>query len=228
MTRKQNMQKLRKKLLLLSLYGSVTLAGLTGCNKTVKCDVKEDHIHSYENSEGLKKYISGEKEKNGNFNRTNEYTTDSNIINNVSSKNLCGVSDNINYINKVISNHQNKREAYVYDYIYGPVYTYGYGCNPATGEFEYYYGMFNDYHFEYVWEEVSPYEYTSDKVRDYTYEFKFYKIDENGNLVSKNFETLEDVEDDYKYFDDNDLVQEYISAPYFLNREDFKTMKLEK
>ena len=35
----------------------------------------------------LKKYISGEKEKNGNFNRTNEYTTDSNIINNVSSKN---------------------------------------------------------------------------------------------------------------------------------------------
>ena len=88
--------------------------------------------------------------------------------------------------------------------------------------------MFNDYHFEYVWEEVSPYEYTSDKVRDYTYEFKFYKIDENGNLVSKNFETLEDVEDDYKYFDDNDLVQEYISAPYFLNREDFKTMKLEK
>ena len=26
----------------------------------------------------------------------------------------------------------------------------------------------------------------------------------------------------------NDLVQEYISAPYFLNREDFKTMKLEK
>ena len=228
MTRKQNMQKLRKKLLLLSLYGSVTLAGLTGCNKTVKCDVKEDHIHSYENSEGLKKYISGEKEKNGNFNRTNEYTTDSNIINNVSSKNLCVVSDNINYINKVISNHQNKREAYVYDYIYGLVYTYGYGCNPATGEFEYYYGMFNEYHFEYVWEEVSPYEYTSDKVRDYTYEFKFYKIDENGNLVSKNFETLEDVEDDYKYFDDNDLVQEYISAPYFLNREDFKTMKLEK
>lgn len=228
MTKKQNLQKLRKRLLLLSLYGSVTLAGLTGCNKNVKCDVKEDHIHKYENNEGLKKYIPGEKEKNGYFNRTNEYTTDPNILNNVSSKNLCVVSDNINYINRVISNNQNKREAYVYDYIYGPHYTYGYGYNPVTGEYENYYGMFYDYHFEYVWEEVSPYEYTRDKVRDYTYEFKFYKIDGNGNLVSKNFETLEDVEKDYKYFDENDFVQEYISASYFLNREDFKTMKYER
>lgn len=228
MTKKQNMQKLKKQLLLLSLYGNVALVGLTGCSKTAECDIEKNHIHQYQNNKGLKKYIYGEKETKGDFNRTNDYTTDPNIINNISNKNLCVVTDNINYINQVISNNQAKREAYILDYVYGPYYTYDYGFNPATSEYEYYYGIFYGYHLENVWEEVSLDEYISDKVRDYSYEFKFYKIDENGNLISKNFETLEDVKDGYEYFDDNDFVQEFVSDPYFLNKEDFKTKKLKK
>lgn len=228
MKTKQNILELKKKLLVLSLYGGVTLTSLTGCSKTVKCDVEVEHVHQYENDEGLKKYIPGEKEKKKKFIRTDEYTTDYNIINNVSAKKLCVVNDNINYINEVISAHQPKREAYVLDYVYGPHYTYGYGLDYSTGKYDYHYGLFWEDDDEYVWKEISLYEYTPDEVRDYTYSFKFYKIDENNNLVSKDFKTLEDVEENYKYFDDNDFVQEHISDSYFLNKEDFKTRKLSK
>lgn len=230
MKKKEILKDLKKKILLMSLYGSIQLTSLTGCSNEMECNIENEHIHQYITDDNLKKYISGEKEYKNGFHWTNIYTTNPEIINNVCKNDLCIVSENIDYINQVISNYPTKREAYIKEYIYGPYYGYGYcyGYNPITENYEYgfQYGLIYGYHYESSWKEIPLNEYVTETVRDYTYDFKFYKIDEDGNLISKNFENLDDIEEGYDYFINYNFVQKHISNSYHLNKEDFKNKTL--
>ncbi len=223
------MKKNLLKTKLLLLYFGLSLYSITGCAKDMDCNIDTEHVHQYVNDEGLKKYISGEKEYVGDFYWTDKYTSNSTIINEVSKNNLCLASQNIDYINSIMSNYTKKREAWINSYVYGSYYGYGYHYDFNSGDYVFNYGLTTGYHWEYEWQDIPLDKYTENKVRDITYEFKFYKIDENGNLVSKNFKTftIDDIEEGYNYFNEKDFVQKYTSDSYYLNKEEFNEKVLE-
>ena len=113
-----------------------------------------------------------------------------------------------------MSNYDAKRQAYTYDYIYGGYYAYDY----ASGQ----YGTIFGWHWGYEWQDISL-EYTTDKVRDITYQFRFYKIDEDGVVSSKLFSALEEVPEEYRYFKLFDFVQKETSSSYYLEMSKFKS-----
>ena len=115
-----------------------------------------------------------------------------------------------------------KREAYVYDYVYGTYYGYRYGYS-FNGKFEYSYGLTSGYHWDYEWQEIPLDEYTTDKVQDITYQYQLYKINEDGTLSKRLFESLEEVPEEYKYFTPDTLVKENVSDPYYLDSKKIKT-----
>lgn len=213
--------KLRTKLASFAL--AMSLTSLTGCTKTVDCDIEEDHAHVYvDNETGIKRYIESEKvESSDGEARTDEYILLDEMTEKICDNNLCLKEENIDALEKLVNNYYPKREAYVYDYIYGYYYGYSYGYNPMNGKIENCYRRQEGYHWDYEWQEISMNEYTEDKVRDITYEYKFYKIDENGKLVSKCFNSLDDIEKDYIYFKKNDLIVKIISEDYYLDKEEF-------
>lgn len=150
----------RKKFLLLSLYYV-----LSGCVKTTNCNVKEDHVHIYNNDDlGLKKYISSENEEIEGFCYSHAYIDNSSEIDIVCKNDLYLIEDNIDYLEKIIS------------------------------------------------------KYIDNKEEGITYSFKFYKIDDDGTLIEKWFESLDDIEEGYKYFK-ADLVRKNIEKKYRLSNQ---------
>lgn len=106
-----------------------------------------------------------------------------------------------------MDSYEPKREAYVYDYIYGQYYGYGYGYNFSSGKYEYGYGLIQGYHWDYNWQEIGLDEYTDNKVRDITYQFRFYKINSDNSISEKLFNSLDEISSEYKYFKPITLVK---------------------
>ena len=197
-----------------------SIIAFSACAKEVDCDIDLEHVHLYLNDdEDLSRYIESEKEYVGNFYKTDTYYSTSDTFQIISDNNLYIISDNIDYLTEKMGNYHLEREAYVYDYIYGSYYGYEYGYDYSTNSYTYGYGLKTGYHWDYEWQNIDLDEYTDDKVRDITYQFKFYKINDDGTLISKLFNSLDEVDDDYKYFKPGDLVKKNISDSYYLSKE---------
>lgn len=197
-----------------------SLITCSGCAKEIDCSISGEHVHLYLNEDSkLSRYIDSEKEYIKDLFRTEKtlsMTRDLNIIND---NKLYIASDNLEYLKtKVIENSQS-RQSYSYGYVYGTYTGYAFGVNPVTGKAEYYHGVHTGWHNGYDWQDISLEEYTSDKVRDITYKFKFYKINNDGSTSSKSFNSLDDIEKEYKYFKLEDLVEKHISDSYYLEKQ---------
>lgn len=197
-----------------------SLATFCGCAKEVDCSINGDHVHLYLNENTkLSAFIESEKEYIGDLFRTETYLPMTENLNIISENDLYIVQDNLEYLNKELSKYVPSRQAYVYDYIYGTYYGFGHGYNMMSGEYEYFYGMQTGWHYDYEWQDISLDEHTEDKVRDITYQFRFYKINNDGTVSSSLFNSLEEVSEEYKYFKPNVLVQKNISDSYYLTKE---------
>lgn len=208
-----------------SLVGVLLTFSLTGCGKNVDCDVSENHIHLYKNeSNGILMFIEGEKEKRGDFIWTDKYEKESTKLQAISENELCSIEDNFTYFNRKVSKiPEPKRQAYVYDYIYGSYYGYGYCYNYSTGKYGYGYGLITGYHYDYEWQDIPLDKYTTDKVRDITYKIKLYKVDEKGNVKSKLFDKIDDINKEYCYFKTDDIITQCVSDSYYLDKNKIKT-----
>ena len=215
--------KRKRKLMALAIAESIALSSISGCAKNVDCYINKPHAHLYINEDtGFKRYVKSEKETTvkGEV-RTDEYVILDDEMSVVVKNNLYKVKDNANILGPIMDSYIDYRQAYTYDYRYGTYTGYGYGYNYSENKYEYFYGLHNDWHYDWDWDDISPEVYTTDKVRDVTYMFRFYKIDENGKLSSKLFKTLDDVEDEYKYFNKSLFVEKVYSNSYYLKQSDF-------
>lgn len=205
------------------IYGGIII-GLTGCTaKTVDCNIEESHVHLYVNEDNnLSRYVESEKEYIEDLIRTEEYLPMTKELSEISENSLYRIEDNEKYLEQVSLQCYPKREAYVYDYVYGTYYGYRYGYS-FNGKFEYSYGLTSGYHWDYEWQEIPLDEYTTDKVQDITYQYQLYKINEDGTLSKRVFESLEEVPEEYKYFTPDTLVKENVSNPYYLDSKKIKT-----
>lgn len=218
-------KKFSMRLSALSLAGFIFITGLAGCSKKADCDIKEEHAHVYIDEDSmLKRYYQSEALVNNyGEKRTEDYILlDNNEIEQICSNKLYVTDENLDSLQKIIDSKQPKREEHIYSYIYGPYYGWGWGINAANGKSEYSYKLRYGNHWEYVWKEIPLDELTDNKVRDITYEFKFYKFDENGNLISKTFKSLQDIEEGYNYFYKDDLVVKITSESYYLEKNNTK------
>ena len=213
------------KLIKSSIAGIIFAISLSGCAKKMDCNIDEKHVHLYINSEdNSARYYNSEKEtKDIYFYWTKKYHPINEKMDIIIENELYLVRDNLEYLRNELNNHQPKREEYVYDYIYGPHLDYGYILDAATGQWKYGFGLITEYHWDYVWNEISMDEYTDNKVRDYTYEFRFYKIEKDGTISSKKFKSLENIEEGYDYFKPSDLIEVNIGSEYWLEKPNVKT-----
>ena len=58
---------------LAGILSATTILTMSGCAKTVECNVEGKHSHTYVTEEGYEKEVESEKEKLGSFYRTDEY-----------------------------------------------------------------------------------------------------------------------------------------------------------
>lgn len=219
--------KKKKKYILVkkSLVGVLLTFSLTGCVKNVDCDIQENHIHLYQNkSNGIVRYIEGEKEKIGEFFWTDEYEKETTKLQAISKNELCSIKDNLTFFNNQVAEiPEPKRQAYVYDYIYGTYYGCGWGYNFWSARYEYGYGLIEGYHYGYEWQDIPLDQYTTDEVRDITYKIKLYKVDEKGNIESKLFDQIDDIDKEYCYFLIDDIITPCASDYYYLDKNKIKT-----
>lgn len=212
------------KLMKTTLACTFILLTLNGCAKTIECDINGNHVHLYTSEDKkLSRFIDSEKEYVGNLFRTDSYLPMTEELENITENSLYSISDNIEYLEEVTASYYPQRQAYVYDYIYGNYYGYGYGYNYTNGKYEYCYGPKVGYHWDYEWQYINMNEYTDDKVRDITYQYRFYKLNDDGTTSAKLFNSLDEVTPEYKYFTPNTLVQQNISDSYYLTKENTKT-----
>lgn len=219
---------MKKSKLYAGILATLLSMPLSGCGKNVDCDIPYDHIHLYENSEGISKLIIGEKEEKGEYSWTKKHVKEDETSLIVAKANFLSTKDNIDYILSIVSSFPDSyREEYVYDYIYGSHYGYGFCFHYNGNDWTYGYGYGNvtDWHWDYVWEEIAMDSYTSNKVRDIDYKFKLYKLTSDGEFVPKYFSSFGEVEDGYIYFNKSELVSEIVSDPYYLNPIDYQNNK---
>jgi len=214
------------KLVRTCLASIVIASSLSACAKKMDCNIQKAHVHLYVSEEGLSRYIDSEREKKGSFQWTKEYAFKSEKIDTITENKLCAVEGNEEYLQEKIAEYPPKRQAYVYAYVYGFYLGWGYGLNPATDEYEHYYGSHTGYHWDYEWQDIRLDEYTTDTVRDVTYELKFYKIRQDGTIQSKCFDSLEEIEEGYHYFKASDLIQERIGENYHMTPDMVKANKM--
>lgn len=199
---------------------------ITGCTKdvVVDCDIKGNHVHLYQNTtNGILRYIEGESEKKGDFVRKDDYVEATPKTEAICENNLCLIADNFDYFeDKVNSVPAPKIQAYVYKLVYGTYYGYGYGYSFTSGKYEYGYGLMTGYHYDYEWEDISFDTYTTDEVRDITYQIKLYKVNDDGTVVYKLFNQEDDIDSDYAYFNSKDLITECVSDSYYLEKNKTK------
>jgi len=208
------------KLIKASVSAVLISATLSGC-KTMDCDIVGNHVHFYENENTqVVRLIEGEKESKKGYNWTYNHIMLDDEVETICENDLCYVSQNLDYLEDKINKCVPYREVYQYAYRYGTYYGYGYGYHyTASGKYEYGYGygLQTGYHYEYGWDRISMDEFTNDQVRDITYKYRLYKIDNNGEIVPMIFENIEDAPSEYRYFKTNDFVVKNVSNPYYLN-----------
>jgi len=218
------MKKNKYKLVKTAVTCLIIASTFTACGaQRVDCNIEGQHVHLYVNeNRNLSRYIESEKQQIDSFYRTEEYLPLTEETSQITKNDLYQIEDNLDYLNEKISSYKPRRQAYVYDYIYGTYYDYGYGYDPMTGEYDYVYGPKTGYHYDYEWRDIPLDKYTKDQVRDITYKFRFYKIKEDGTLDSKLFNSLDEVTKEYKYFYPSNLVKEKIGSSYKLPKENQK------
>lgn len=200
-----------------------TILTFSGCAREVECDIDGEHVHIYiSNDSQLTRYVDSEKEYIGDLLRTDNYLNMNDELKFIDENGLYVIEDNIEYLNREINKYSSKRQAYVYDYIYGTYYGYDYGYNPSSGKYEYHYGLHTGYHYGYEWQDIGIDDYTTDEVRDITYQFRFYKKNEDGTLSSQLFNDLEEIPGEYKFFTPKTLVEQNVSTSYYLESKKIK------
>ena len=107
----------RKRVLALLLTANTIL--LSGCNKTIDCDITETHAHAYTNEDGITRYVQSEKETYEGFNRQDTYIyldEDNETLNKFETKNdLIKIADNLD---ELIEATDNNNDYYIYEYTY--------------------------------------------------------------------------------------------------------------
>jgi len=219
------MSKNTFKLVKTTLACILIITSFSACEgKEIECDIDGEHVHLYINeTQDLSRYLQSEKQYIGSYNRTNDYLPIDKELKSITINELYRIEDNLKYLEKEIASATPKREEYSYEYTYGTYYGYGYGYNYSTGKYDYNWGMKTGYHWDYVWHEIPLNEYTSNKVKDTTYKFRFYKLNEDGTISEKLFSSLTDLEEGYKYFKPSTLIQKNVSESYYLPKEKQKT-----
>lgn len=214
--------------LLSSILCTLSILSLSSCAKDTNCNIDIKHYHIYKNEEtGYSRFSKGEKEYitslEGTLYKTDAYAYIDDYTSMLYKNNLSYVFDNKDYLRSKMT-YIDEREEYKLVSKYGYHYSYEYDYNPATEEYEFFYGNHYGYYEEYDWVEISPYEYTYNKVRDIHYTYKFYKY-EDGKLISKTFDKLEDVPSEYNLFNSSSLIVKEKSDDYYLTPENTKTIK---
>lgn len=225
------MNNMKKSKIYAGILASILSMPLTGCGKNVDCDIPYEHIHLYENEEGLVRLIPGEKEEKKGYTWTSSYVKENDENIRVAKEGLLSTKDNIKYILDNVNNlSEPYREEYVYDYIYGTYYGYGY-CYHWNGKkwtWGYGYGNITGWHWDYEWRRIDMSLYPSNKVRDTKYVFKLYKLNANGEFEYKYFDSFDEVEEGYNYFYKGDLIVKVVSDSYNLNPLDYQNKSLTK
>lgn len=225
------MNKMKKSKIYAGILATVLSMPLSGCGNNVDCDIPYDHIHLYENDEGLSRLIIGEKEEKYGYSWTSNHVreTEASIL--AAKEGLLSTKDNIKYVLDNVNNlAEPYREEYVYDYIYGTYYGYGY-CYHWDGDdwtWGYGYGNVTGWHWDYEWRRIDENTYTTNKVKDIKTVFKLYKLNDNGEFEYKYFDSFDEVEDGYIYFYKADLIVQVESDAYNLNPLDYQNKSLTK
>ncbi len=192
---------------------------LSACSKTMDCNVEGEHIHVYMNDRAVRRLIEGEKEVVSGYTWTEETLPLTKEYKIVAENGLCMVESNRGYLmNKATVLPNDYREEYRSEYVFGTYWGYGYGYNMTDGEYKYGYGLIQGYHYEEDWYTIPDYEYTSNKVRDITFKIVLYKITSSGQIVSKTFDSLDEIDPEYCYFKPDTLVSKFYSEEYHLEK----------
>lgn len=213
------------KLKKVGIAGIIISVCLAGCSKDVDCNINGEHVHIYvNNSNGLTRLIEGEKETKCSSKRTDDYVIKNNETDIICDNKLCKVKDNISYLYDLSLSCQSKKQEYslesVYEYYYGYGGKLAFTADGCKYECTYSYGL--GYHDKYIWKDLEENTTTENEVRDVTYQFKLYKLEENGTLTSKYFDCLEEIESGYEYFLEDDLIKENYSEAYYLKSKEKK------
>ena len=218
-----------KKQIKTSILCALSVLTMSACSNKIDCDIEIVHCHEYiDRDNGIKRYIESEKEYIGSYDRTEKYIYKDANISYIAKNKFCFVKGNEESLKKIMENYSLEREAYVYGIRYGYYYGYDYGYNPDTEEYEYFHGRHYGYYYDYEWEPINPNIYTTDKVRDIYYTFRFYKMSEDGKIkIYKDYNSLDEVEEEYCYFRLQDLVIRNYSKEYYMT-PDYNSPKLIK
>ena len=190
----------------------------SGCSKDVECNVDEPHAHKYiDQKTGVSKYILGEKDHVWSFERQEKYKKLDEELRIACNNDLCSLDDNKDYfVNKVVFKEDFYREEYREEYVYGSYFGYAWDYDPANEEYRYFYGRHIGYHWESDWYKIPLDVYTNNLVRDTYYKIKLYRICE-GEVNFRYFESMDDIDERYNYFKQDDLIVKQIGESYYLN-----------
>ena len=173
----------------------------SGCNKTIPCDVEDSHAHLYKNKDSFSMYMMGEKEYSdftGEFKRCPEYINvderEAAIINVESKNTLFRITNNIDQINDITSNHKSAKE-YRYKYEWTQSYMESYDIGDQT-----YHNMVNIDHTDYAWTLNPNHPGATGETREVCYVYTGYKIEtnEDGKLViveSEPYSSIKELQD---------------------------------
>lgn len=213
------------KLVTATLACAIITTSLSACEaKVIECDIEGQHLHLYINeNSNLSRYIKSEKEFISGLYRTDAYLPITEELSKIDENELYRIEDNNEYLKEISSLCKPKREEYSYEYVYGTYYGYGWGYDYSSGKYEYSYGLKTGYHWDYVWQEIDMDEYTTNKVRDTIYQFRLYKINEDGTTSYQLFSSLEEIPEEYKYFKPTTLVEEITTDSFYLEKQKQKT-----
>ena len=187
--------------------------------RSVDCEVEGSHLHLYINDKNsLMRLFPGERKRISSFRRTDEYLQSDETLEEVAKLELCRIKDNLDYL-QLNMNHPAKRQEHVQELVDNTVvcYTFDYGYNLETQKYGYGYGhkIVNKSEPEWKWVDISTDTYTPNEVRDVFCMYRFYKI-VDGKLEYKEVSSFDEIDPEYPYFKENDLVQTYTYGGYYL------------
>lgn len=195
-------KKNKMKLCALSLVGIMGVTSLTGCAKTVDCNIKEEHAHKYLDGSGVVMYVDSEKETYKGHVRTDDYILvdkeELELRTFEAKKGLYRIEENTDYIDSIQKSQSDFIE-YRYSYTYlmpiphiistGKSTTTYFTYIPTTG---------------HSWTTDSTHSRLTGEQRRVHYVYTGYKIerDEKGKLIvlsSEQVDSINDLPEEYKY-----------------------------
>ena len=173
------------------ILSATTILTMSGCAKTVECNVEGKHSHTYVTEEGYEKEVESEKEKLGSFYRTDEYqeltNQEAKELKKATKAKLIRINDNIDKLLEL--------ESSLYDYI-----QYEY----SETEMKTYYEIDGNGNGKTSYRFVTEYHYTNDSerfgltgdTRVVTHMFIGYKItNDNGKITIVKSEPMKSIEE---------------------------------